>query len=178
MPPLSKTPIAFLKDVMMEKKKLIHKKDLSVVDKAIPRFAELSVKYFWPMIKKDRVDLMRFFPDYSEKQLPDKTYLFNILNTEDSGSFESVLAQSKLFRKELAQKKAIEDEEKVFKVSSEHILSLISKSEKFTKRKGKIGNLLKKIRKPVKARKKRFEVKLISLNKIETKKISPEKNQN
>ena len=178
LPPLNKTPIAFLKDVMMQKKKLILNKDLSAVDKEIPRYEELSVKYLWPLIKKDRVDLMRFFPDYSDKKLPDKTYLFNILNTEDSGNLESLLEQAKKFRKELAEEKIIEEEEKVFEVNSEHILSLITKSEKVTKKKGTIGNILKKIRKPVKPRKRRFEVKLVALNKIETKKIKPEKKQN
>ena len=75
----------------MERKKLIFKKDLSVIDENIPRFAELSVKYFWPLMKKERADLMLYFPDYGLNQLPDKAYLFNILNTKDQANFLSVL---------------------------------------------------------------------------------------
>ena len=70
LPPIPKTPVSFLRDVLKGDKKLILKKDLCEVDLKIPRFSELSVKNFWNLIK-ERPELNMFFPDYTEKQLPE-----------------------------------------------------------------------------------------------------------
>ena len=161
----------------MDNKKLILKKDLREVDLKIPRFSELSVKNFWNLIKK-RPDLSIFFPDYTEKQLPDKTYLFNIMNTEDKTKLDRVIGKSKQFRKELDDDKKNMDEE-VVEIKNKTILSLFRASEHSKKKGGKaFGALLKKIRKPIKKRQKKFEVKLIALDDIEKKKNTPLNNNN
>ena len=48
----------------------------------VPRYSELNVKCFWKQITKS-VPKLRYFPDYKTSQIPDKTFLFNILYTID-----------------------------------------------------------------------------------------------
>jgi primosomal protein N' len=169
LPPLKKTPFNFLKDVLADRKKLILKKDICLADENIPRYKELSAKYFWPLIK-ERKDLLIYFPDYPEKVYPDKIYTFNILNTEDKIKFDSLLQQSKNIRKELDNEDLIE-EEKVFEMNPKYI-SVFLKSDKKSKKKGKLATLVKKISKPIKPRKKRFETALIGLDKIQSTKFN------
>ena len=46
----------------------------------MPRYAELSVQEICPLIK-DAEELMIYFPDYLERQTPDRDYMFSILAT-------------------------------------------------------------------------------------------------
>ena len=83
----------------MERKKLILKKDIIPFVQSIPLFTELSAKHFWPLLKSEKPELLNYFPDYGPKQLPDKMYLLNILNTEDHATFLSMLEQSKILER-------------------------------------------------------------------------------
>ena len=48
---------------------------------SVPKYDELSVKSIYPFIDKD-IALKRYFPDaYPKGREPDRTYMFNILNT-------------------------------------------------------------------------------------------------
>ena len=65
-------------------------------------------------------------------------------------------------------------DEEVVEIKNKTILSLFRANEHSKKKGGKkFGALLKKIRKPIKKRQKKFEVKLIALEDIETKKNNP-----
>ena len=46
----------------------------------VPQYAEISVKEIWPLIK-DVEELMIYFSDYSERQTPDRDYMFSALVT-------------------------------------------------------------------------------------------------
>ena len=47
----------------------------------VPLYDELSVKKFYPMFQKDE-EVMRYMPDPTpDMRVPDRKYLFNILNT-------------------------------------------------------------------------------------------------
>ena len=49
-------------------------------DLNVPMYPEISVKNLWDVFKhKD--DVIRYFPDYSETQQPERRYLINILKT-------------------------------------------------------------------------------------------------
>ena len=127
LPPLQKTPLIFLKDVLADRKKLFLKKKIISASEKIPCYNELSPKHFWPLIKY-RENLLIYFPDYPEKVFPDKKYMFDILNTEDKAKFDSVLQQAKAFRKEVNTEDLIE-EEKVIDVNPE-LLDIFLRSEK------------------------------------------------
>ena len=63
LPPRSKTPIQFLKDVLVGKKELLLRTDVNRLEDKIPRFSELIVKNLWEIVKT-RPDLLVRFPDY------------------------------------------------------------------------------------------------------------------
>ena len=46
----------------------------------IPSYPELSVKEIWPLVQKDE-ELVKHFPKYKLKQLPNKDYLFTVLSS-------------------------------------------------------------------------------------------------
>ena len=69
----------FIRQLLTEGKELIEMDRLMPVN--APMFDELSVKNLWPHFQKTP-RLMRFFPDQLPKgRLPDREYLFNVLNT-------------------------------------------------------------------------------------------------
>jgi hypothetical protein len=69
----------FIRQLLTEEKELIEMDRLLSVN--APFFDELSVKNLWPHIQKTP-RLMRFFPDQMPKgRLPDREYMFNVLNT-------------------------------------------------------------------------------------------------
>ena len=51
-----------------------------VIILSVPRFHELNVKDIWELVKE--VDeLLQYFPDYPDGQLPERDFLFTILST-------------------------------------------------------------------------------------------------
>ena len=84
MPPLSKCPLHFLRNVLEGKKKIrvyaiinkdAQEKNVVIID--IPKYEELSIKNIWSLVKDN--DLLEYFPDYSDKQVPDRNFMFFIL---------------------------------------------------------------------------------------------------
>ena len=88
MPPLSICNLHFLRKALEEKKEIniyanVNKdaqvKEVTIID--IPKYEELSVKNIWPFVKAADDDLCEYFPDYSDKQIPDRDFMFSILWT-------------------------------------------------------------------------------------------------
>ena len=47
-------------------------------DLNVPMYPEISVKNLWEVFK-NKDDFIKYFPDYSETQQPERRYLINIL---------------------------------------------------------------------------------------------------
>ena len=84
----------YLKAIFMEKKDLLKMADLRMVN--MPKFDELSVKQIWPLVQKD-AELMKYFPDQHPDmpaKLPDRTYMFNILQTKRPTYVQKLLSNA------------------------------------------------------------------------------------
>ena len=46
----------------------------------MPFYPELSIEKVWPIIKKDS-ELIKYFPKYSLKHLPNRDYLYTVLSS-------------------------------------------------------------------------------------------------
>ena len=57
---------------------MIKQKDVTTIE--VPRYEELSVSKIWILIK-EADDLLQYFPEYSNKQVPDRDFIFSILWT-------------------------------------------------------------------------------------------------
>ena len=69
----------FLKQIFADEKKLLKLSELRVVN--VPKYDELSVKNVFQNLKEDK-EFMQYFPDVFPKgREPDRTYVFNVLNT-------------------------------------------------------------------------------------------------
>ena len=69
----------FMKQLLVEDKKLLEL--CKVIHCSIPRFDELSVKKFWPLMQQDKA-FMLYMPDPTpEGRLPEREYFWNVLNT-------------------------------------------------------------------------------------------------
>jgi len=69
----------FLKEVLAEDKALLRLDQVSRVN--VPLYAELSVGNIWPMMKNDKQFMMYFPTKMAKNRVPDREYMFNILNT-------------------------------------------------------------------------------------------------
>ena len=69
----------FMKQLLVEDKKLLELR--KVIHCSVPRFDELSVKKFWPLMQPDKV-FMLYMPDPTpDGRLPEREYFWNVLNT-------------------------------------------------------------------------------------------------
>ena len=69
----------FLKKVLSEEKQLLPLEDVKYVN--VPRYDELSVKRFWPILREDQT-FMKFMPDKDYKNtFPERDYFWNIANS-------------------------------------------------------------------------------------------------
>ena len=64
----------------------------------IPKYPELSVAKIWSLVKESNY-LMKFFPDYQGKQLPDRNFLFTILSTKYPDELRKLVQEAKQNRK-------------------------------------------------------------------------------
>ena len=86
----------FLKQVFVEQKQLLKKKDVDSIE--VPRFDELSVKQLWPEFQKDKV-LARYFPDnFADSKGPSRKYFFDVLNTIYPDYLEKIMAHANEMR--------------------------------------------------------------------------------
>ena len=79
------------------------------------QYKELSVKNIWPLVKEID-DLMMFFPDYNNNQLPCRTHLYDLLATL---RYKEVLAMIKNVRNNRAQEN--QDDKKELVHISKHL---------------------------------------------------------
>ena len=69
----------FMKQLLAEEKKLLELRAVQHVN--VPKYDELSVKKFWPLMQTD-VAFMLYMPNPTvEGRLPDREYFWNVLNT-------------------------------------------------------------------------------------------------
>ena len=69
----------FLKQVLNEQKKLLPLTDVKYVN--VPRYDELSVRKFWPILRDDE-SFMKFMPDKDNTHIfPERDYFWNVANT-------------------------------------------------------------------------------------------------
>ena len=69
----------FMKQLLGEEKKLLELRAVRQCN--VPRFDELSVKKFWPLMQPD-ANFMLYMPDPTpEGRLPEREYFWNVLNT-------------------------------------------------------------------------------------------------
>ena len=64
-----------------------------VIHFEIPNFSELSVKKLWPLAQENP-DLVKFLPDLTDSQLPEKEFFFGILNTLMPDEMRTLLADA------------------------------------------------------------------------------------
>ena len=69
----------FLKEVLTEDRALLRLDQVSRVN--VPLYDELSVANIWPMMKIDEKFMLYFPTKMAKNRLPDREYMFNILNT-------------------------------------------------------------------------------------------------
>ena len=55
---------------------MLKQKDVVII--GIPKYEELSIKNIWPLLK-DNDDLLEYFLNYSDKQVPDSDFKFSLL---------------------------------------------------------------------------------------------------
>ena len=69
----------FMKQLLAEDKKLLELRH--VVHVNVPRYDELSVKKFWPLMQQDPA-FMQYMPDPTpDGRLPEREYFWNVFNT-------------------------------------------------------------------------------------------------
>ena len=51
-----------------------------VIKLHVPKYKELKVQALWNLVK-DADEVFSFFPDYTDKQIPESEFLFKILST-------------------------------------------------------------------------------------------------
>ena len=77
-------------------------KQTHVIDMIIPRYNELKVINIWSLVKE--VDeLMSYFPDYEQKQLPDRNFMFLIFGTLRHDELKAMVEgtrKSRVFKEE------------------------------------------------------------------------------
>ena len=88
----------FMKQLLAEEKKLL---ELRAVRHAnVPKYDELSVKKFWPLMQKD-AKFMQYMPDpmpKGEGRLPERNYFWNVLNTVKTAYVQQLIEHANQLR--------------------------------------------------------------------------------
>ena len=83
----------FLKEVFEGNKRLLELNDVKYV--IVPLYDELSVGSLWPQLQ-EFPEFLSFFPSkFPKGRLPDRTYMFNILNTVMTGYTQALIKHAK-----------------------------------------------------------------------------------
>ena len=82
----------FMKQLLAEAKKLL---ELSAVRHVnMPRYDELAVKKFWPLMQQDAA-FMQYMPDPTpDVRLPDREYFWNVLHTLQSEYVQKLIVHA------------------------------------------------------------------------------------
>ena len=141
----------FMKQLLVEEKRLLEL--CQVRHASVPRFDELSVKKFWPLMQPD-ANFMRYMPDPTpEGRLPEREYFWNVLNTLQTGYVQQLIQHANAQRMTLQEDA---DGADAIEVSEEwwqklNALPFVSQT------KGKTLHLLKKASKAVPQNRKRVK---------------------
>ena len=69
----------FMKQLLAEDKKLLELRQ--VIHCNVPKYDELSVKKFWPLMQRD-LAFMKYMPDATQDgRLPEREFFWNVFNT-------------------------------------------------------------------------------------------------
>ena len=119
----------------------------------VPRYDELSVKKFWPLMHSDRA-FMQYMPDPTEDgRLPEREYFWNVLNTGQTAYVQQLIAYANEQRM-TAQEEG--DGGNTIEISEEWWNKLTALPF-VSQNKGKTLHLLKKQAKPVPQNRKRVK---------------------
>ena len=88
--------VTWAREILNGTKKLLQLDKVKWIQQ-IPNYPELSVQRMWKELRKDK-DVTVYFPDYSEKRFPNKSFLMNIVNTIKPNSIINAVKQIKLER--------------------------------------------------------------------------------
>ena len=92
----------FMKQLLVEDKKLLEL--CKVIHCNVPKYDELSVKKFWPLLQSD-VAFMLYMPDPTpDGGLPDREYFWNVLNTLQTAYVQQLIAHANAQRMTLQEK--------------------------------------------------------------------------
>ena len=101
VPPEKMLNRAFMKQLLVEKKKLLELRD--VIQASVPRYDELSVKKFWPLMQPDAA-FMQYMPDPTQDgRLPEREYFWNVLNTLRTAYVQRLIAHANAQRMTLQE---------------------------------------------------------------------------
>ena len=96
--------------------------------KVIPRYKELSVKNIWEYIREVE-EIYQYFPDYTEKQLPERDYLFAIVSTLRPDSLDSLVSDARK-KRSLNENPELEDFVEITKSFKEEINNVLTQKSK------------------------------------------------
>ena len=63
----------------------------------VPKYPELSVDKVWSFVKKNK-ELISYFPDYSENQLPERDFMLAVIGTLKPAILKTLVCQSRAMR--------------------------------------------------------------------------------
>ena len=63
----------------------------------VPKYPELSVSTVWKYIKEND-ELMAYFPDYPDAQLPERDYMFAVISTVYPKASRKLIEQTRINR--------------------------------------------------------------------------------
>ena len=155
LPPEKMCNKDFFKQVLTDEKGLLPLAKVKFV--TVPRYDELSVKRFWPMLQADET-FMRYVPDPSgEGRLPDREYFWNIANTVQHDYVQRVIQHAAAQRMQAQQH---EDQHEAIAISQEWYEKL-SAMPFVSQTKGKTLHLLKAGSKKVPQERKRMKREIL-----------------
>ena len=142
-------------------------KSHEVISQVVPKYKELSVSKMWKEVKANP-ELMQYFPNYPNGQLPEREFMFSIISTKHAKELRDLVIEARKHRSITN----MEDDEELIHISKEFMEEIRDVfAQKPTR--GRVVNLLKKKSKFAKKRQKPKEYPA----KLEMLRIEHEKKQ-
>ena len=85
-----------------------------VIKLHVPKYKELKVQALWNLVK-DADEVFSYFPDYTDKQIPERDFLFKILSTIKTDIIRGMIKQSRDARSVVNQ----EDEDELILIKKD-----------------------------------------------------------
>ena len=143
VPPEKMVNRDFMKQLLAEAKKLLELRAVRHVN--MPRYDELSVKKFWPLMQRDAA-FMQYMPDpTADGRLPEREYFWNVLNTLQTAYVQQLIGHANAQRNTVQEDGDGADAIEISEEWWEKLTALPFVSQT----RGKTLHLLKKQSKPV-----------------------------